>query len=57
MRTPFEDSKYRLVASLGKMRVELEYIFSAVDMEMMPEELDGKDLVSLIDEKTNERIR
>lgn len=39
------------------MRVELEYIFSAVDMEMMPEELDGKDLVSLIDEKTNERIR
>ena len=39
------------------MRVELEYNLPAVDMEMMPKELDGKDLVRLIDEIANEKIR
>lgn len=57
VRTPFDDSKYRLVASPGKMRVEPEYNLPVVDMELVPAELDGKDLVRLIDEKTNERIR
>ena len=55
VRTPFEYSKYRLVASPGKMRKELEYNLPAVDMEMVPEELDGKELVRLIDERTNNR--
>jgi hypothetical protein len=39
------------------MRVEPEYNLPVVDMELVPAELDGKDLVRLIDEKTNERIR
>ena len=56
VRTLFDDSKYRLVASPGKMRIEPEYIFPAVEIEMEPEELDGMDLVRLIDENTNESI-
>ena len=56
VRTSFDDSKYRLVASPGKMRVEPEYNLPAVDIGMEPEELDGMDLVMLIDENTNERI-
>lgn len=56
VRTSFDDSKYRLVASPGKMSIEPEYVLPFVDIEMEPEELDGKDLVRLIDKNTNEGI-
>ena len=54
VRTPFEDSKYRLVASPGQMRVMLEYNLPVVDLELEPIELDGRDIVRLIDERTEE---
>ena len=56
IRTSFDDSKYRLVASPSKMRIEPEYSLPSVDIEMKPEELDGADLVRLIDDNTNDRI-
>ena len=53
-KTPFEDSKYRLVASPGQMRVMPEYNLPVVDLELEPIELDGRDIVRLIDERTEE---
>lgn len=54
VRSPFEDSKYRLVASPGQMRVMPEYNLPVVDLELEPIELDGRDIVRLIDERTEE---
>lgn len=54
VRTPFEDSKYRLVASPGQMRIMPEYNLPVVDLELEPIELDGRDIVRLIDERTEE---
>lgn len=52
IRTPFDDSKYRLVARPGRMWVRPEYNLPAIDIESDPEELDGMDIVRWIDEKT-----
>ena len=55
VRTPFEDSRYRLVARPDKMKVKPEYNLPVVDLELGPEELDGRDIVRLIDERTEEK--
>lgn len=54
VRTPFGDSKYRLVASPGKMRVKPECNLPTVDVALEPEELDGTDIVAIINEATKE---
>lgn len=51
VRTPFEKSKYRLVVSPGRLlRERPNYDLPAIGIEMNPAELDGKDIVRLINE-------
>lgn len=51
IRTPFEESKYKLVARPGRIVLERPICdLPAIGIEMNPEELDGKDIVRLINE-------
>ena len=48
--TPIDDSKYRLVAKPERMKVIPNYNFPEINLQWTPEELDGQNIVALIDE-------
>lgn len=49
--TPFDDSKYRLVAKPGKLfKVIPKLELPKVNLEKTPEELDGMDIVKIIND-------
>ena len=50
IRTPIDDSKYRLVAKPERMKVIPNYNFPEINLLWTPEELDGQNIVALIDE-------
>ncbi len=50
IRTSFNENKYRLVASPGRMEQQPVYNLPSIDINIKPEELDGSNIVKLIDE-------
>lgn len=54
VRFPIDESKYRMVAKPGKLKRNPEFNLPKIDLNMTPEELDGVDIVKLIDERNNQ---